>query len=70
MNLPDMLEDIPHKVVGDVFYFPKMDNYFYHNGPGISSSNIRRFSQSQLHALEELWICCTFIGRRGRGCVF
>ena len=54
MNLPDMLEDIPHKVVGDAFYFPKMDNYFYHNGPGISSSNIRRFSQSQLHALEEV----------------
>ena len=29
MNLPDMLEDIPHKVVGDAFYFPKMDNYFF-----------------------------------------
>ena len=42
MNLPDMLEDLPHKVVGDAFYFSNMDNNFYHNGPGISSSNIRR----------------------------
>ncbi len=52
-KLPDMLEDLPHKKVGDAFYFPNMDNNFYHNGPGISSSHIRRFSQSQLHALEE-----------------
>ena len=50
-KLPDMLEDLPHKKVGDAYYFPNMDNNFYHNGPGISSSHIRRFSQSQLHAL-------------------
>ena len=53
-KLPDMLEDLPHKKVGDAYYFPNMDNNFYHNGPGISSSHIRRFSQSQLHALEEV----------------
>ena len=53
-KLPDMLEDLPHKKVGDAYYFPNMSNSFYHNGPGISSSHIRRFSQSQLHALEEV----------------
>ena len=54
VKLPDMLEDYPHKKIGDAFYFPNLDNQAYHNGPGISSSNIRRFSQSQLHALEEV----------------
>ena len=54
MKLPDMLEDLHHKKIGDAYYFPNMDNNFYHNGPGISSSHIRRFSQSQLHALEEV----------------
>ena len=49
-----MLEDYPHKQIGDAIYFPNLDNQAYHNGPGISSSNIRRFSQSQLHALEEV----------------
>jgi len=53
-KLPDMLEDLPHKKIGDAYYFPNMSNSFYHNGPGISSSHIRRFSQSQLHALEEV----------------
>lgn len=54
VKLPDMLEDFPHKKIGDAFYFPNLDNQAYHNGPGISSSNIRRFSQSQLHAFEEV----------------
>jgi len=54
MKLPEMLEDYPHKKVGDAYYFPNLNNQTYHNGPGISSSNIRRFSQSQLHALEEV----------------
>jgi len=52
-KVPDMLKDYPHKKIGDAFYFPCLDNQVYHNGPGISSSKIRRFSQSQLHALEE-----------------
>ena len=54
MKVPDMLEDYPHKQIGDALYFPNLDNQAYHNGPGISSSKIRRFSQSQLHALEEV----------------
>ena len=54
MNLPDEIKDLPHKQMGDAFYFPFMDNHTYHNGPGISSSFIRRFSQSQLHALQEV----------------
>ena len=54
MKVPDMLEDYPHKQIGDALYFPHLDNQTYHNGPGISSSNIRRFSQSQLHAFEEV----------------
>ena len=51
MKIPDMLENFEHVIIGDVAYFPNLDNNTYHNGPGISSSNIRRFSQSQLHAL-------------------
>ena len=54
MKIPDMLENFEHVIIGDVAYFPNLDNNTYHNGPGISSSNIRRFSQSQLHALEEV----------------
>ena len=54
MKIPDMLETFEHVIIGDVAYFPNLDNNTYHNGPGISSSNIRRFSQSQLHALEEV----------------
>tara|TARA_R100000541_G_scaffold46065_1_gene53203 strand:+ start:106 stop:990 length:885 start_codon:yes stop_codon:yes gene_type:complete len=54
MKLPQILEEQPHVVVGDAYYFPNMSNNFYHSSPGISSSSIRRFSQSQLHALEEV----------------
>ena len=46
MKIPDMLENFEHVIIGDVAYFPNLDNNTYHNGPGISSSNIRRFSQS------------------------
>ena len=54
MKIPDMLENFEHVMIGDVAYFPYLDNNTYHNGPGISSSKIRRFSQSQYHALEEV----------------
>ena len=54
MKLPQILEEQPHVVVGDAYYFPNMSNNFYHSSPGISSSNIRRFSQSQLHSFEEV----------------
>jgi len=54
MKVPDMLEDYPHRQIGDAIYFPHLSNATYHNSPGLSSSTIRRFSQSQLHALEEV----------------
>jgi hypothetical protein len=54
MKVPDMLEDYPHRQIGDALYFPHLSNATYHNSPGLSSSTIRRFSQSQLHALEEV----------------
>jgi hypothetical protein len=53
MKIPT-LEDYLNKQIGDALYFPNLDNQVYHNGPGISSSKIKRFSQSQLHALEEV----------------
>tara|TARA_R100000935_G_scaffold24858_1_gene44487 strand:+ start:2502 stop:3389 length:888 start_codon:yes stop_codon:yes gene_type:complete len=52
--LPEQLQMIEHVVVGDAYYFPNLSNAYYHKSPGLSSSNIRRFSQSQLHSLEEV----------------
>ena len=51
--MPEILENEEHMVLGDAVYFPDMEHNFYHSVPGISSSNIRRFGQSQLHAFEE-----------------
>ena len=52
-KLPEILEKEEHVVLGDAIYFPDMEHNFYHQVPGVSSSNIRRFGQSQLHAFEE-----------------
>tara|TARA_R100000935_G_scaffold30320_1_gene50653 strand:- start:4722 stop:5630 length:909 start_codon:yes stop_codon:yes gene_type:complete len=52
-KLPEILENQDHTIIGDAIYFPDMEHNFYHEVPGISSSNIRRFGQSQLHAFEE-----------------
>jgi len=52
-ELPEILEKEEHVVLGDAVYFPDMEHNFYHQVPGVSSSNIRRFGQSQLHAFEE-----------------
>ena len=52
-KLPEILENEEHVILGDAVYFPDMEHNFYHEVPGISSSNIRRFGQSQLHAFEE-----------------
>lgn len=52
-KLPELLEDHNYVVLGDALYFEDMDHNFYHRCPGLSSSTIRRFMQSQLHALEE-----------------
>jgi len=51
--MPEILENEEHVILGDAVYFPDMEHNFYHSVPGISSSNIRRFGQSQLHAFEE-----------------
>ena len=53
IKLPELLEQEEHKEVGDAIYFPNMEHNFYHMSPGVSSSTIRRFGQSQLHALHE-----------------
>ena len=52
-SLPEILE--PHKnyVLNEAYYFPKLTNSFYHNSPGVSSSTIRKFMDSQIHALYE-----------------
>ena len=54
MKVPTLLEDYPHKEIGNASYFPYLDNQVYRNSVGMSYSKIRRFGQSQLHALEEL----------------
>lgn len=51
---PDILEDYPYKRIGEAFYFPSQDIQIYNNGPGITSSKIRRFAESPLHALEQV----------------
>ena len=52
-ELPEILSEHEHVIVGDTYYFPDMPNDVYHNSPGISSSTIRKFGQSQVHALNE-----------------
>ena len=52
--LPDSLKDHQHVAIGDAIYFPDMDNTYYHQSPGVSSSTLRRFRQSQLHAMQEV----------------
>jgi len=52
-ELPETLAGHEHIIVGDAYYFPDLSNQIYHNSPGISSSTIRRFGVSQLHALQE-----------------
>tara|TARA_R100000388_G_scaffold90593_1_gene72033 strand:+ start:680 stop:1543 length:864 start_codon:yes stop_codon:yes gene_type:complete len=52
-QLPEILAEHEHVILGDTYYFPDMPNNVYHNSPGISSSVIRRFGQSQVHALQE-----------------
>ena len=52
-QLPESLEKEEHFVLGNAIYFPDMEHNFYHSAPGISSSQARRFMQSQHHAFEE-----------------
>ena len=39
---------------GDAFIFDDIPNAVYHAGPGLSSSNVRAFGHSQLHAVEHV----------------
>ena len=52
--LPESLQNHQHVAIGDAIYFPDMDNAYYHQSPGVSSSVLRRFRQSQLHAMQEV----------------
>ena len=52
--LPDSLQSHQHVAIGDAIYFPDMDNAYYHRSKGVSSSTLRRFRQSQLHAMQEV----------------
>ena len=53
-KLPEILQDHESMELGNAVYFPDLEHNFYHQVPGVSSSNIRRFGQSQLHAMEEV----------------
>jgi len=53
MILPETLEKYDHQALGDAIYFTSLTNEEYHNSPGISSSVIRKFMDSQIHAMEE-----------------
>ena len=53
-NLPKSLASHQHVVIGDAYYFPGMENELYHAIAGSSSSKIRRFKQSQQHAMHEV----------------
>ena len=53
IELPQSLKEHKHIRVGDAYYFPNMPNNVYHNTVGISSSTIRKFGKSQIHALKE-----------------
>ena len=52
--LPESLQSHQHVAIGDAIYFPDMDNAYYHRSKGVSSSTLRRFRQSQLHAMQEV----------------
>ena len=52
--LPESLQNHQHVAIGDAIYFPDMDNAYYHRSKGVSSSTLRRFRQSQLHAMQEV----------------
>ena len=38
---------------GDAFIYPDIPNELYHSEVGISSSTLRKFGHSQLHAINE-----------------
>jgi|TARA_B100001939_G_scaffold339544_1_gene346469 hypothetical protein len=52
-QLPESLAKYDHHVIGEAIYFPNISNHEYHNSAGISSSTIRKFGVSELHAVKE-----------------
>ena len=52
-QLPDSLAKYDHHAMGDAIYFPGITNHEYHNSPGVSSSTIRKFGESEIHALHQ-----------------
>jgi len=52
MNIKD-LEKYDFKKVGNAIIVKDLPNDVYHAGLGVSSSSIRRFGESQLHAIEQ-----------------
>tara|TARA_B100001094_G_scaffold191420_1_gene185281 strand:+ start:3134 stop:4042 length:909 start_codon:yes stop_codon:yes gene_type:complete len=52
-QLPESLNKYDHHVMGDAIYFPAISNHDYHNSAGISSTTIRKFGVSELHAIKE-----------------
>jgi hypothetical protein len=70
------LEEFKSEQKGNTLVFSDIPNSVYHSGVGISSSKIRAFGKSQLHAIEQVqennpcnelrYSRSCFIGRRGR----
>ena len=52
-ELPQDLAEQRQIIMGDAFYLPGISNNDYHASSGVSSSIIRKFGRSQLHALRE-----------------
>lgn len=52
-ELPESLNKYDHHAVQDAIYFPSISNHEYHNSAGVSSSTIRKFAVSELHAVKE-----------------
>ena len=52
-QLPESLSKYDHHVIGEAIYFPNITNHEYHNSAGVSSSTIRKFGVSELHAVKE-----------------
>ena len=48
------LEEFKSEQKGDSLVFADIPNPVYHSGVGISSSKIRAFGKSQLHAIEKV----------------
>lgn len=53
MNMIDELKEYNFTKQGDAFVYSDVPNAVYHDGPGISSSFVRAFGKSQIHAIQK-----------------